>query len=47
VNLQVGSFRQTLECQLWESRDQGDSWTPLDLRGDRLDALVALGYAVR
>jgi hypothetical protein len=31
--------------RLWESRDRGDSWTPLQLRGDTLDALVALGYA--
>jgi photosystem II stability/assembly factor-like uncharacterized protein len=30
---------------LWESRDQGDSWAPLRLSGDPLDALVALGYA--
>ena len=29
--------------QLWESRDQGDSWAPLRLSGDPLDALVALG----
>ena len=33
--------------QLWESRDQGDSWAPLRLSGDPLDALVALGYARR
>jgi photosystem II stability/assembly factor-like uncharacterized protein len=31
--------------QLWESRDHGDSWSPLRLSGDPLDALVALGYA--
>ena len=31
--------------QLWESRGQGDSWAPLRLSGDSLDALVALGYA--
>ena len=30
--------------ELWQSRDQGDSWTPLQLRGDPLDGLVALGY---
>lgn len=31
--------------QLWGSRDQGDTWTPLQLGGDTLDAIVALGYA--
>jgi len=31
--------------QLWESRDGGDSWTPLRLRGDPVDTLVALAYA--
>jgi hypothetical protein len=31
--------------QLWASRDQGDTWTPLQLRGGTLDAIVALGYA--
>jgi hypothetical protein len=31
--------------ELWESRDHGDSWKPPELRGDALDALVALGYA--
>jgi photosystem II stability/assembly factor-like uncharacterized protein len=30
--------------QLWESRDQGDNWTPLELAGGGLDALVALAY---
>jgi photosystem II stability/assembly factor-like uncharacterized protein len=31
--------------QLWESRDGGESWTPLRLRGDPVDNLVALAYA--
>jgi photosystem II stability/assembly factor-like uncharacterized protein len=33
--------------RLWESRDQGDSWMPLRLRGSQLDALVALNYTAR
>ena len=28
-------FAGLADGQLWESRDQGDSWTPLRLRGDR------------
>jgi hypothetical protein len=28
--------------QLWESRDQGDTWRPCDLQGDSLTRLVAL-----
>jgi photosystem II stability/assembly factor-like uncharacterized protein len=28
--------------RLWESRDHGDSWKPLELRGDALRGLVAL-----
>jgi len=31
--------------QLWESRDPGDSWTPLQLQCGALDALVALTLA--
>ena len=31
--------------QLWESRDGGESWTPLRLGGDPVDSLVALAYA--
>jgi len=31
--------------QLWESRDRGDNWTPLQLDGDALNALVALNEA--
>jgi photosystem II stability/assembly factor-like uncharacterized protein len=38
-------FAGLADGRLWESRDQGDSWTPLRLSGDPLDALVALGYA--
>jgi photosystem II stability/assembly factor-like uncharacterized protein len=30
--------------RLWESRDRGDTWTALQLRGDSLDAVVALGH---
>ncbi|HJQ51302.1 MAG TPA: hypothetical protein VJ838_12385 [Gaiellaceae bacterium] len=39
-------FAGLADGQIWESRDQGDSWTLLELRGDRLDALLALGCAV-
>jgi hypothetical protein len=38
-------FADLADGQLWGSRDQGDTWTPLQLRGDTLDAIVALGYA--
>jgi hypothetical protein len=31
--------------RLWESRDRGDTWGPLDLAGGGLDSLVALGHA--
>jgi hypothetical protein len=30
--------------QLWESRDHGGHWTALQLRGETLDALVALAH---
>jgi photosystem II stability/assembly factor-like uncharacterized protein len=40
-------FAGLADGHLWESRDRGDSWTALELRGDRLDALVALGHAPR
>jgi hypothetical protein len=36
-------FAGLADGRLWESGDQGDSWTPLRLSGDPLDALVALG----
>ena len=38
-------FAGLADGQLWESRDQGDSWAPLRISGDPLDGLVALGYA--
>ena len=38
-------FAGLADGQLWESRDRGDTWTPLRFSGDALDALVALGYA--
>jgi hypothetical protein len=38
-------FAGLADGQLWESRDQGDSWSPLRLVGDGLDALVALRAA--
>jgi hypothetical protein len=38
-------FAGFADGQLWESRDRGDSWTPLQLHGDALDALVALNEA--
>jgi hypothetical protein len=38
-------FAGLADGRLWESRDRGDSWTALELAGDALDALVALGPA--
>jgi photosystem II stability/assembly factor-like uncharacterized protein len=38
----AGLFAGLANGQLWQSRDQGDNWTPLKLRGDSFDALVAL-----
>ena len=40
-------FAGLADGQLWESLDQGDSWTPLQLRGGALDALVALAFATQ
>jgi hypothetical protein len=40
-------FAGLADGRLWESRDQGDTWTVLQLRGDTLDALVALDHAAR
>ena len=40
-------FAGLADGQLWESRDQGDSWSPLRLDGDRPDALVAVAAARR
>jgi hypothetical protein len=36
-------FAGLADGQLWESRDRGDTWSALELSGDTLDALVALG----
>jgi hypothetical protein len=38
-------FAGLADGQLWESRDQGDSWSQLRLTGDGLDALLALRSA--
>src|SRR5438128_2241234 len=38
-------FAGLADGRLWESRDQGDSWAPLRLTGDALEALVAVGFA--
>jgi photosystem II stability/assembly factor-like uncharacterized protein len=35
-------FAGLADGRLWQSRDRGDSWTALQLRGGALDALVAL-----
>jgi hypothetical protein len=40
-------FAGLADGQLWETRDQGDNWSPLRLSGDALGALVALDHAVR
>jgi len=36
-------FAGLADGQLWESRDQGESWSPLRLNGDAPESLVALG----
>ncbi len=38
-------FAGLADGQLWESRDRGDSWTPMRLQGDTLVAVLALGRA--
>jgi hypothetical protein len=38
-------FAGLADGQLWESRDSGDTWTSMELRGDPLDRLVALDWA--
>jgi photosystem II stability/assembly factor-like uncharacterized protein len=38
-------FAGLADGQLWESRDRGDSWTPMRLQGDALPALLALASA--
>jgi hypothetical protein len=35
-------FAGLADGQLWESRDRGDTWTPLRLEGDTVGALLAL-----
>src|SRR5439155_22771232 len=40
-------FAGLADGRLWESRDQGDAWTVLQLGGDTLDALLALDHATR
>jgi hypothetical protein len=40
-------FAGLADGQLWESRDQGDGWSPLRLGSDRPEALVALAAARR
>jgi hypothetical protein len=37
----LGTFTGLADGRLWESRDLGENWTPLQLHGDVLDALVA------
>ena len=38
-------FAGLADGRLWESRDRGDSWTPLRLEGDTLGRLLALAQA--
>jgi hypothetical protein len=38
-------FAGLADGQLWESRDRGDGWAPLQLEGGTLGALLALAYA--
>jgi hypothetical protein len=38
-------FAGLADGEVWESRDQGDTWTRLRLSGDELGALLALGFA--
>jgi photosystem II stability/assembly factor-like uncharacterized protein len=40
-------FAGLADGQIWESRDRGDTWTPLRFRGEALPALLALGHARR
>ena len=35
-------FAGLADGQIWESRDRGDSWAALRLKGERIGALVAL-----
>ena len=36
-------FAGLADGQLWETHDQGGSWSPLRLNGDAPESLVALG----
>jgi photosystem II stability/assembly factor-like uncharacterized protein len=38
-------FAGLADGQLWESRDRGDTWTPLRLEGDSVGAVLALAQA--
>jgi photosystem II stability/assembly factor-like uncharacterized protein len=38
-------FAGLADGQVWESRDRGDTWTPLRFQGEALPALVALAHA--
>jgi photosystem II stability/assembly factor-like uncharacterized protein len=38
-------FAGLADGQLWESRDRGDTWSAVSLRGDPLSAVMAIGYA--
>jgi hypothetical protein len=38
-------FAGLADGQLWESRDRGDTWTPLQLEGDSIAAVLALAPA--
>jgi hypothetical protein len=38
-------FAGLADGQLWESRDRGDTWTPLQLEGDSVAAVLALALA--
>jgi photosystem II stability/assembly factor-like uncharacterized protein len=38
-------FAGLADGQLWESRDRGDTWAPLQLEGDSVAAVLALALA--
>ena len=38
-------FAGLADGQLWESRDRGDTWTPLQLEGASVAAVLALAQA--
>jgi photosystem II stability/assembly factor-like uncharacterized protein len=37
-------FAGLADGQMWQSRDQGDTWARLRLGGEALDALLALAH---